>query len=68
VRSTYDLDIDLQMELDHGRDGPHAAAAFEASERGRARTLLEVLRAGGGDPAAVAPEARAALDSCGPTR
>jgi CHAT domain-containing protein len=62
VRSAYDLDIDLRLQLDRGRGGPHAVAAFEASERARARSLLEVLHTGGGDPAAVAPEARAALD------
>ena len=63
VRGAYDLDIDLHMQLDRGRDGPQAIAAFEASARSRARTLLEVLQAGGGDPAAAAPpDARAALD------
>jgi CHAT domain-containing protein len=63
VRSVYDLDIDLRVQLDRGRDGPAAAAAFEASERARSRVLLEVVSAGGGDPAAVAPVERAALDA-----
>lgn len=58
VRSAYDLDIELEMLLDAGRNGPHAVAAFEASERGRARSLLELLRQGGtvDDPTPTAPE------------
>ncbi len=46
VRRLYELYIDLLMEL-HGRkpDAGYDAAAFEASERGRARSLLETLAA-----------------------
>ena len=62
VRTAYDLAVDLEMQLDHGRGGGHAIAAFEASERGRSRGLLEVVRAGG-DPIAATPDARAALDA-----
>lgn len=62
VRGVYDLDIDLHMQLDRGKSGPHAVAAFEASERARARTLLEVLKAGGGTAAIGAADQRAAFD------
>jgi len=46
VRQLYDLYIDLLMELNH--NNPHQdfdVQAFEASERGRARSLLEMLTA-----------------------
>jgi CHAT domain-containing protein/Tfp pilus assembly protein PilF len=46
--------VEVQMRL-HARspDGRHAAAAFEANERFRARSLLDTLAAGGADaPAA----------------
>ena len=46
VRQLYELYIDLLMELDH--NNPHQnfdVQAFEASERGRARSLLEMLGA-----------------------
>lgn len=46
VRQLYELYIDLLMELNH--DNPHHdfdVQAFEASERGRARSLLEMLTA-----------------------
>jgi CHAT domain-containing protein/tetratricopeptide (TPR) repeat protein len=46
VRQLYELYINLLMEL-HGRnpDAGYDAAAFEACERGRARSLLETLAA-----------------------
>ena len=46
VRRLYELYINLLMEL-HGQnpDAGYDAAAFEASERGRARSLLETLAA-----------------------
>jgi CHAT domain-containing protein/Tfp pilus assembly protein PilF len=46
VRQLYELYIDLLMEL-HGQnpDAGYDAVAFEASERGRARSLLETLAA-----------------------
>jgi CHAT domain-containing protein/tetratricopeptide (TPR) repeat protein len=46
VRRLYELYINLLMEL-HGRnpDAGYDAAAFEACERGRARSLLETLAA-----------------------
>jgi len=46
VRQLYELYIDLLMELNH--NNPHQdfdIQAFEASERGRARSLLEMLSA-----------------------
>ena len=46
VRQLYELYIDLLMEQNH--DNPHQnfdVQAFEASERGRARSLLEMLTA-----------------------
>ncbi len=44
VRTYYELDIDILMRLhkEHPLEG-YAAAALEASERGRARSLLELL-------------------------
>jgi CHAT domain-containing protein/tetratricopeptide (TPR) repeat protein len=44
VRQLYELDIDLLMELhrQHSSEG-YDVAAFEASERARARSLLETL-------------------------
>jgi CHAT domain-containing protein/Flp pilus assembly protein TadD len=43
-RSYYDFEVDLLMQLDARRPGRgFGAAAFEASERARARSLLELL-------------------------
>jgi CHAT domain-containing protein len=44
ARAAYDLDVDILMKM-HAREpeGGFAAAAFEASERGRSRALLELL-------------------------
>src|SRR5882724_787868 len=45
VRHHYELYIDVLMRLDQQRPGQgFAAAGFEASERARARTLLETLK------------------------
>lgn len=42
--SAYRLAVDLRLALDERRPGEgHARAAFEQSERGRARSLLEAL-------------------------
>ncbi len=58
ARDAYDLEIDLLVRLDGEAPGQgFDRAAFEASERARARTLLDVLRDSGsaaldaGDPA-----------------
>ncbi|MCA1605763.1 MAG: CHAT domain-containing protein, partial [Acidobacteria bacterium] len=50
VRQTYELSVDILMQLDkeqptHG----HNVKAFEISERARARSLLETLNEAGGD-------------------
>jgi CHAT domain-containing protein/tetratricopeptide (TPR) repeat protein len=46
-RSYYDLLVDVLMRLEEQRPGEgFAVAAFEASERARARSLLELLTAG----------------------
>src|SRR5213078_3773973 len=43
-REAFELDIDLQMELERREPGQgHVQAALEASERARARTLLDLL-------------------------
>lgn len=44
VRPLYELEVELQLELARREPGAgHEAAAFAASERGRARLLLELL-------------------------
>jgi CHAT domain-containing protein/Tfp pilus assembly protein PilF len=46
----FELAIDLQMELEGGEPGKeHARAAFEISERARARSLLDLLQEAGTD-------------------
>lgn len=58
IQKHYALYISLLMEL-HGLDpkGGHAAAAFEASERARARSLVEMLvAAGDGVPGSASPQ------------
>jgi CHAT domain-containing protein len=45
VRAAYELQISILMDLERQRPGEgFAAAAFEAAERGRARSLLDLLR------------------------
>ena len=45
VRKYYELDIDILMRMHQQQpDQGFAAAAFQVSERGRARSLLEMLR------------------------
>lgn len=49
-REAYEFEIDLLMELDRREPGRgHARAALEASERGRSRSLLDLLREAGAD-------------------
>lgn len=49
-REAYELEIDLLMELDRREPGRgHARTALEASERGRSRSLLDLLREAGAD-------------------
>lgn len=45
-RTYYDLEIDLLMRLDRSYPGIYKAQAFEASERARARGLLDLLAEG----------------------
>jgi CHAT domain-containing protein/Tfp pilus assembly protein PilF len=46
--SAYRMAVDLRMQLEERQPGQgHDREAFEASERGRARSLLEALREGG---------------------
>lgn len=48
----YELDIDLKMQLSNtGRQGDYVAAAFESSEKTRARVLLDTLSEAGLDRA-----------------
>jgi CHAT domain-containing protein/tetratricopeptide (TPR) repeat protein len=50
LRESYDLYVDALMRLDEREPGKgHAARALEASERGRARVLLELVSEGGAD-------------------
>ncbi len=45
-RTYYDLQIDLLIRLDRAHPGMHKAQALEASERARARGLLDLLAEG----------------------
>jgi CHAT domain-containing protein len=48
--SVFEMEIDLLMELDRREPGQgHAREALEASERARARSLLDLLQAAGAD-------------------
>ncbi len=50
LREAFELDVDLKMELERREPGRgHAGEALAASERARARTLLELLREAGAD-------------------
>ncbi len=50
VHAAFELAIDLLMELDRREpDRGHARAAFEVSERARARSLLDLLQEAGTD-------------------
>jgi len=58
--SVFELKIDLLMELDRRQPGQgYARAAFETSERARARSLLDLLQEAGADVReGVAPDLR----------
>src|SRR5262249_6235493 len=50
---TYELEVDVLMDLDRKQPGAgYDRAALEASERARARTLLDLLAEPGADPEA----------------